>query len=116
MGVTGRIKIGQPGWLLAEGHAPAMEEFNQLVKKARMKQLKLKWEDTETLQVNPHRSILTEIEASRLFPHGMYEVSASDFGKDLNDAGLHDVFKRGTGMSLKYLLEKTNGKNSKKRY
>ena len=115
MGVTGRIKIGHPGWLLAEGHAGVMEIFTRRVKMSRMKQLALKWESTETLPVGPYASPYAVLEAARLFPHGMYEVPPNDFGQDLIDAGLDEALKMGTGLPFKHLYENKKGKKNEKK-
>ena len=86
-----------------------METFTRRVKMLPWKKLVLKWESTEALSVGPYINqyagnpnplpvTLTHrlhpnsnphavLEAARSFPHGMYEVSANDFGKDLIDAG-----------------------------
>ena len=114
MGVTGRIKIGQPGWLLAEGNAAVMEIFTRQVKLSRMKDLLVMWQGTDTLSVGPYESPYKVLEAARLFPHGMFEVPANDFGKDLIAAGLDDALKMGTGLNFKHLYETGKGKDKEK--
>ena len=114
MGLTGRIKVGKPGWLLAEGHPSAMEVFTYRIKNCHLKQLMVKWESTDTLPVGPYESPYKVFHNARLFPYGMFEVPANDFGKDLIAAGLDDALKMGTGLNFKHLYETGKGKGKGK--
>ena len=109
MGVTGRIKIGRPGWMLAEGHAYAMEIFTRRIKNAHINQLEIKWESTKFLPVGLEKSPYAVIEAARLFPDGMQEVELEKFGQDLIDTGLGELLKIGTGLDFQHLHENKNG-------
>ena len=109
MGVSGRIKIGRPGWLLAEGHAGVMDVFTRRVKLSRMKDLLVMWQDTDTLTVGPYESPYRVLNENRLFRDGMYEVAANDFGKDLINAGLDEALKLGTGLNFKHLYDELYG-------
>ena len=99
--VTGRCKIGRPGWLLAEADADVMEEFIRRVKQEHWRRILLKWQSTDTLHVEVHQSPSGVIDRARLFPHGMREVlSANAFCKDLQHVGLQEALKAGTGLEM----------------
>ena len=100
--VTGRCKIGRPGWLLAEADAMVMEEFVRRVKKEHWRRILLKWQSTDTLPIAPRRSPSKAVDASRFFPDGMREVStANDFCTELRQVGLHEALEAGTGLEMK---------------
>eukprot|EP01052_Picozoa_sp_SAG31_P021688 SAG31_NODE_1689_length_7525_cov_3.264745_9_plen_289_part_00 len=70
--LSGRVKIGWPGWIYVEGSSHAMEEFTKRVKAEHWRRIVPKWDEKVAVQSQGSDGL----RSGRLFPDGMREVEA----------------------------------------
>lgn len=99
--ISGRITVTRPGYLLVEAEERDMIEFSKRNMGEHWKEIRITWEDTETVQcttVDQEKSIDVNkvVDASRWFRDGLREVSIREFASEIRAIGHAEVLECGT--------------------
>ena len=91
LALSGRVKIGWPGWIYIEGSLEAMATFTRRVKAEHWRKISPKWDEVvEAADGGP---------MPRLFPDGVRELEAAEFCEAFRRLGREDILAAGTGLA-----------------
>jgi hypothetical protein len=83
--LSGRVKIGWPGWIYVEGSDRAMLVFTKRVKAEHWRRIAPKWDEAVALPEADQTE--AGVDAARLFKDGMLEVEAEIFFEAFRSRG-----------------------------